>query len=374
MGKRTGPPRAPGDPHHSQGHASGSAFAFACGGVFAAAGSGMSFLSSLCGPSARCGRDARAPRHHRPQETSSLSLPGPCLVRGSWWLGHVVSVVALRAFGPLRAGRPRSQGDTIAPRRPPSLPGPCLVRGSWWLGHVVPVVALRASGPLRAGRPRSQAAPAPVFGGARKVGLDGIVLCIRALSREHFTAAQTPRGQIHRLHRIPAGHVDAVVGDFRIVLSDAMRFGVGPLRHSHARWDRARRCTVQTPVTQRLSCWKCGASLLEVPVPFARVAECPRCRADLHVCRMCELFDPGARRGCKEPVADEVSDRERANFCGYFTPVAGAGPGAEDGVAQAARTELDDLFGLPSSASASPSDADEVRSRLDELFGGRAKG
>lgn len=120
-----------------------------------------------------------------------------------------------------------------------------------------------------------------------------------------------------------------------------------------------------------LACWKCGALLAEVPVPFARVAECPACRADLHVCRMCEFFDPGVRRGCKEPVADEVSARERANFCGYFTPVAGAGPGAGDGAARAARTELDALFGLPSSSSPrSAGDEDEARRRLDDLFGG----
>ena len=123
-------------------------------------------------------------------------------------------------------------------------------------------------------------------------------------------------------------------------------------------------------MTQELTCWKCGASLAEVPVPFARVAECPECRADLHVCRMCEFFDPGVRRGCREPVAEEVSDRERANFCGYFTPVAGADPGVEDGASRAARAELDRLFDLPSPGAAAPGDADEARRRLDELFGG----
>ena len=105
-------------------------------------------------------------------------------------------------------------------------------------------------------------------------------------------------------------------------------------------------------------------------MPFARVAECPACRADLHVCRMCEFFDPGVRRGCKEPVAEEVSDRERANFCGYFTPARGRGPGADDGASQAARTELESLFGLSPAGSAAPSDAGEARRRLDELFGG----
>ena len=123
-------------------------------------------------------------------------------------------------------------------------------------------------------------------------------------------------------------------------------------------------------MTPTPTCWRCGASLAEVPVPFPRVAECPGCRADLHVCRMCELFDPGVRRGCKEPVAEEVSDRERANFCGYFTPARDPGPGVDDGASRAARAELDSLFGLPSSGSASPGDAGEARRRLDELFGG----
>ena len=121
------------------------------------------------------------------------------------------------------------------------------------------------------------------------------------------------------------------------------------------------------------TCWKCGASLAEVPVPFARTAECPRCRADLHVCRMCEFFDPGVRRGCREPVAEEVSDRERANFCGYLVPVAGLGPGAEDTAARAARAELDALFGVSSSVPDPPGDAGEARRRLDELFGDPGK-
>ena len=84
---------------------------------------------------------------------------------------------------------------------------------------------------------------------------------------------------------------------------------------------------------------------------------------------MCAFFDPGVRRGCKEPVADDVSDRERANFCGYFTPAAGMGPGAEDRTSRAARAELDGLFGLTPSSPASPGDADEARCRLDALFG-----
>ena len=88
---------------------------------------------------------------------------------------------------------------------------------------------------------------------------------------------------------------------------------------------------------------------------------------------MCEFIDPGVRRGCKEPVADDVSDRERANFCGYFTPAVGLGPGAEDGASQVARDALDGLFGLAPPSAASPGDADEARRRLDELFGAETR-
>lgn len=88
---------------------------------------------------------------------------------------------------------------------------------------------------------------------------------------------------------------------------------------------------------------------------------------------MCEFFDPGVRRGCREPVAEEVSDRDRANFCGYFTPVAGLGPGAEDGPRRTAGVELAALFDMPSSGPVSPDDAGEARRRLDELFGSEAK-
>ena len=105
------------------------------GGV---AGSGVSLLSAPCGPSARCGQDARAPR---------ASLPGPRLGQGCGWLGGVAPVGALRAFGPVRARCPRSQD--IAHRAVPRA-------GGGWLGGVAPVGALRAFGPVRARCPRSQ--------------------------------------------------------------------------------------------------------------------------------------------------------------------------------------------------------------------------
>jgi hypothetical protein len=96
-----------------------------------------------------------------------------------------------------------------------------------------------------------------------------------------------------------------------------------------------------------LACWKCGAPLAELTLPLSRRDECRACRAELHACRMCRFFDTRKAKSCAEPVADEVQDKERANFCGYFEPAAARAPaagaaGAADG--QSARAALDALF------------------------------
>lgn len=98
--------------------------------------------------------------------------------------------------------------------------------------------------------------------------------------------------------------------------------------------------------TTGFACWRCAGPLGELPRPLPRAAACPGCGADLHVCRMCRFHDPSKSRGCREPVAEDVRDRERANFCGYFEASPGAGDGRREAEARAARAALDALFGL----------------------------
>ena len=93
-----------------------------------------------------------------------------------------------------------------------------------------------------------------------------------------------------------------------------------------------------------LVCWKCGAPLADLSLPLLRTEECRACRAELHVCRMCRFYDTGKAKSCAEPVADEVQDKTRANFCGYFEPVAGRFR-ARGSAAQQAREALESLFG-----------------------------
>jgi len=41
---------------------------------------------------------------------------------------------------------------------------------------------------------------------------------------------------------------------------------------------------------------------------------------DLHVCRMCIHFDPMAPSQCREDDAEDVKEKELANFCEWYTP------------------------------------------------------
>jgi len=122
-------------------------------------------------------------------------------------------------------------------------------------------------------------------------------------------------------------------------------------------------------VSDALVCWKCGASLDGLPLPLGRREECPACHCDLHVCRLCLYYDTGVSRACREPVAEEVKDKVRANFCGYFQPRAGAYQSADDAPSRAARAQLDALFGGDAGTAGSPSDADAAREQLEKLFG-----
>lgn len=116
---------------------------------------------------------------------------------------------------------------------------------------------------------------------------------------------------------------------------------------------------------ENLQCWKCGASLDE-PLPLARTATCHACNADLHVCKMCRLYDTSVAKACREPIADEVRDKERANFCGYLELIGDAHRAGGAG-SQQARDELASLFGLDA-APAAPDSAEEAKRKLEDLF------
>jgi hypothetical protein len=98
-------------------------------------------------------------------------------------------------------------------------------------------------------------------------------------------------------------------------------------------------------VAHELVCWKCGAALAALTLPLRRLDECPACRAELHTCRMCVDSDTRVAKHCREPTAEEVRAKDRANFCDHFSPRRGAFTPPDQAGLDRARAELDKLFG-----------------------------
>jgi hypothetical protein len=75
------------------------------------------------------------------------------------------------------------------------------------------------------------------------------------------------------------------------------------------------------------TCFKCGG---EIPGDqrILREEECPRCEQDLHCCRQCRFYDPGLSTQCSEPQVEPVLDKERGNFCDFFSFAEGRGAGS----------------------------------------------
>ena len=123
-------------------------------------------------------------------------------------------------------------------------------------------------------------------------------------------------------------------------------------------------------VDNNLHCWKCGAALQDIPLPLGRLAQCKACHAYLHACRMCIFFDRTVSKQCREPVAEAVQDKTRANFCGYLQPNPDAFTAADNSQAQQAQSQLDALFDLkPGDRDNTAADADAASQKLAQLFG-----
>ena len=123
----------------------------------------------------------------------------------------------------------------------------------------------------------------------------------------------------------------------------------------------------------KLDCWSCGERLEGLPRRITRFTRCPVCRVDLHVCRLCQHYDPGILGECRHDRADRVVDKEQANFCTYFRPAPGAHAGRGNASSDSARAALDALFGLEQGEgdAAKPDPkaaARRAREQLDRLF------
>lgn len=65
-------------------------------------------------------------------------------------------------------------------------------------------------------------------------------------------------------------------------------------------------------------CWYCGFPIVDAD-PISRSLRCAECGKDLRVCRHCRFYLPGARGDCSEPNAEPPQEKDRGNFCDWFS-------------------------------------------------------
>ena len=94
-----------------------------------------------------------------------------------------------------------------------------------------------------------------------------------------------------------------------------------------------------------IQCWKCGATLRELLLPFSRYEKCSTCNADLHACISCKNYAPNLADSCSEDRAESVLDNEKANFCDFFKVNPKAYEKKDQAAAIAAKASLAQLFG-----------------------------
>ncbi|AGH95594.1 hypothetical protein [Pseudobdellovibrio exovorus] len=89
-----------------------------------------------------------------------------------------------------------------------------------------------------------------------------------------------------------------------------------------------------------LICFHCNkANTVTAKISFRE--ECLHCRSDLHVCKNCDFYDVKSYNECREPSAEVVRDKEKGNYCDFFTVrKGGSGPMDEKARLKAAAEAL----------------------------------
>jgi hypothetical protein len=116
---------------------------------------------------------------------------------------------------------------------------------------------------------------------------------------------------------------------------------------------------------EALYCFRCGESLAALTLPISRQDACPACSNYLHICRMCINFDSHVPKQCREDDAEEVMDKEKANFCDWYKPSPNAFNAAGKRADDKARSAAAALF---SSEAADAADDDDQTSAAADLF------
>ena len=90
-----------------------------------------------------------------------------------------------------------------------------------------------------------------------------------------------------------------------------------------------------------MRCFHCQKEI-SAEAKIVRQSVCEKCGSYLHCCFNCHFYDPKAYNQCREPTAERVLEKDKANFCFFFN--AGDGKPQAGDRADEARKKLDALF------------------------------
>src|SRR5438874_2460793 len=68
---------------------------------------------------------------------------------------------------------------------------------------------------------------------------------------------------------------------------------------------------------EKIKCASCGVT---IKASIGYDSSCEKCKADLHSCRQCVSFDPGARFECRKPITARIMNKQTRNACELFAP------------------------------------------------------
>jgi hypothetical protein len=96
-------------------------------------------------------------------------------------------------------------------------------------------------------------------------------------------------------------------------------------------------------------CWHCGTAILDEE-PLGRSLRCADCGKDLRCCKACRFFLSGSRGDCSESRAEPVAEKDRGNFCDWFSlnpryRIPSEGEKKERSSASKAKADFNSLFG-----------------------------
>jgi hypothetical protein len=90
-------------------------------------------------------------------------------------------------------------------------------------------------------------------------------------------------------------------------------------------------------------CFFCKKEI-DIEDKVGRAESCPFCRSDLHCCLNCRFYDEKAYNQCREPQAERVVEKDKANFCEYFSFRDASHLFSQEDEQRKAKEKLDALF------------------------------